>query len=122
MSQSLYRDLKVWQKGIDLVVAVYGITASFPRSEQFGITAQMRRAAVSIPCNIAEGKGRKSQGAFANHLWIARGSMNEVETLSEISTRLGMLDKAADDAVHSACEEISRMLVALGRRIERTSY
>jgi four helix bundle protein len=118
VSEGLYRELKVWQKGMELVETAYRVTATFPRSELYGLTSQMRRAAVSIPCNIAEGKGRKSAGAFANHLSIARGSVYELETLTEIARRLGLTDEPAEAGIHSACEEISRMLTVLRRRIE----
>lgn len=86
-----YRDLLVWQKAKGLVVDVYQITGQFPRSEQFGLTAQIRRAAVSIPSNIAEGQGRATKGEFLHFLGIARGSLLEVETQLQIAVDLGYM-------------------------------
>jgi len=80
MAYKVYRDLLVWQKAMDLVVQRYEITKGFPSEEKFGLVSQMRRAAVSIPSNIAEGHGRRSEKEFANHLWIANGSLMELET------------------------------------------
>ncbi len=75
-----YRDLIAWQKSIDLVVAIYELTKGFPQSEEFGLKSQLRRAAVSIPSNIAEGHGRHTQPEFRRFLMIALGSTREVET------------------------------------------
>lgn len=119
MPQSLHRDLKVWQKAMDLVVAVYAITVQFPSAERFGLTSQMRRAAVSIPCNIAEGKGRMTAGPFSNHLSIARGSLNELETLTEIALRLELISGEQAAGVHTRSEEISKMLFRLARSLHR---
>ena len=91
MSVQSYRELIVWQKAIDLVVAIYRITQSFPREEAFGLTSQLRRAAVSIPSNIAEGQGRRSAKEFQRFLDIARGSLQEVETQLLIANRLHYL-------------------------------
>jgi four helix bundle protein len=86
-----YRDLRVWQRGIELVESIYVITQSFPKQEIYGITSQMRRAAVSIPANIAEGHSREHTKEFRNFLSIAQGSISELETELEIATRLGYL-------------------------------
>jgi len=86
-----YRDLRVWQRGMDLVEAIYVITQSFPKREIYGITSQMRRAAVSIPANIAEGHSREHTKEFRNFLSVAQGSISELETELEIATRLGYL-------------------------------
>lgn len=75
-----FRDLEVWQRGMDLVIAVYHATEVLPQSERYGLTSQMRRAAVSIPSNIAEGHARRSDGAYLNHLRIALGSQAELLT------------------------------------------
>jgi four helix bundle protein len=75
-----YKDLLVWQRGMDLVVTVYQITARLPASEQFGLISQMRRSAISVPSNIAEGYGRQATGEYRHHLSIARGSLLELET------------------------------------------
>jgi four helix bundle protein len=83
-----FRDLEVWQIGLDLVETVYRLTAHFPKSELFGLTAQMRRAAVSIPSNIAEGQARSSSKEFLHFLSYALGSLAELETQLELAVRL----------------------------------
>ena len=80
MAVKSYRELMVWQKAIELVEAVYTATGSFPPQEVYGLTSQLRRAAVSVPSNIAEGQGRRSTAEFAHHLSIAYGSLCEIET------------------------------------------
>ena len=91
MGGANYRDLIVWQKAMDLVQAVYKITAGFPKEELYGLTSQLRRAAVSIPSNIAEGQGRRTTGDFQRFLAIANGSLREVETQILIAKRLNYL-------------------------------
>jgi len=86
-----YKDLLVWQKGMDLVVAVYKLTKTFPTTELYGLTSQMQRAVVSIPSNIAEGHALKQTQAYVRHLAIASGSLAELETQLEIANRLGYL-------------------------------
>jgi len=86
-----YRDLKAWQKAIDLVLHIYEITKSFPREEMYGLTSQMRRAAVSIASNIAEGKGRSTDRDFVFFLHHSRGSVLELETQLIISAKLGFI-------------------------------
>lgn len=104
-----YRGLVVWQKAVDLVVLVYTYTKDFPKEEQFGLTSQMRRAAVSIPSNIAEGSRRRGKD-LRQFLVIAYGSASEVETQMEISRRLGYgLDNKAAEA-DALLNEILRML------------
>src|SRR5687767_6536890 len=119
MRQSGVRDLLVWQKAMDLVVGTYSVTAGFPADERFGLTTQLRRAAVSVPSNIAEGRGRATPGEYANHLSIARGSLNEVDTLIEIALRLNLIDAETSGGLLAACDEISRMLTGLKRSICR---
>ncbi|MGD0299094.1 MAG: four helix bundle protein [Bryobacteraceae bacterium] len=89
-----YRDLDVWRLGLDLAEAVYQCTSSFPKREIFGLTAQMRRAAVSVPSNIAEGRSRSSTKEFLQFLSIALGSLAELETQFELAIRLGYTDGA----------------------------
>ena len=89
-----HKDLKVWQESMTLVVAVYKATEDFPKHEIYGLTSQIRRAAVSIPSNIAEGAGRKGKKEFARFLYIALGSLSEVETQLEIAYRLKYLNEA----------------------------
>ena len=86
------QDLKVWQKSIDFVENIYRITEVFPKTEQFGLVSQMRRAAVSISSNIAEGNGRKSQKEFQHFLSISIGSLAEVETQIIIAKRIGFIE------------------------------
>lgn len=112
-----YRELIVWQRSMDLVVEVYRRTDGFPKSEAFGLTNQMRRAAVSVPSNIAEGQGRSTAKDFAHFLHIARGSLHELETQACIAHRLGYLpdDAAADIAGRTA--EVARILNGLIRSL-----
>ena len=108
-----FRDLQVWQRAMDLVEDIYKVTKLFPRDERFGLTAQIRRAAVSIPSNIGEGKRRKRRKPLLNHLDIALGSQGEVEVQVEIAKRVGYL--AASDYLRliSQIDEIGRMLNGL---------
>ncbi len=110
-----YRELMVWQKGMDLVVAVYRLTATFPKSETFGLANQLQRAAVSVPSNIAEGNALKQTKAYLRHLAIASGSLAEVETQLEIAERLGY---ATSHELRSQANEIGRMLTVLRQRLE----
>lgn len=96
-----------------LVEDVYKLTATFPRDERFGLTAQLRRAAVSIPSNIGEGKRRKTDPAFRNHLDIALGSQGEVEVQLEIALRLGFAARADYDPISARVQEVGRMLNGL---------
>jgi four helix bundle protein len=91
-----YTDLDVYNVAMNLVEDVYKTTAGFPKEEQFGLSAQMRRCAVSIPSNIAEGSGRQGTKEFIHFLYITNASLSELETQIEISRRLGYLDKSED--------------------------
>lgn len=86
-----YKDLKVWQRGMDLAQAIYMLTSRFPKSQEYGLAVQMRRASVSVPSNIAEGYGRNATGEYRHHLCIARGSLLELETQVILSQRVGLL-------------------------------
>jgi len=108
-----YKDLIVWQRSVDLVEAVYRITAKFPPGEQSGLTSQMRRAAVSVPSNIAEGYGRQATGEYRHHLSMGRGSLLELETQILLRRRLKYLGSEEADSVLSEIEEISKMLATL---------
>ena len=112
-----YKKLKVWEKSIELVLKIYKLTGSFPISEQYGLTSQIRRSAVSIPSNIAEGSGRQSEGDFNHFLNIAKGSSNELETQVIISKKLAYLSD--DDLVSclSDIEEVQKMLTGLQRSL-----
>lgn len=91
-----FKDLEVWKRGIDLVEDIYTLTAKFPSNEQFGLVSQMRRAAVSIPSNIAEGQGRKNAKEFIQFLYIAKGSLAEIETQLIICQRLNYLEESTN--------------------------
>jgi four helix bundle protein len=108
-----YSDLQVWQKAIDLVTEIYRLTADFPNDERFGLISQIRRAAVSIPANIAEGHGRKSTNAFINHLSIANGSLMELETHLQISLRLRLAPEQSITDILSRTDEIGKMISGL---------
>jgi four helix bundle protein len=108
-----FRDLKVWQKSMTLVEDIYRVTGAFPRDEQFGLTSQIRRASVSIPSNIGEGKRRKRQRVFCNHLDIALGSQAEVEVQLEIAKRVGFLSSHDYERIQALVEEVGRMLNGL---------
>lgn len=86
-----HKDLKVWQESMDLVVSVYEMLRFFPKEEVYGLTSQIKRAAVSVPSNIAEGAGRQSQAEFIRFLYIALGSASELETQLELAFRLGFI-------------------------------
>ncbi|MGB9233271.1 MAG: four helix bundle protein [Terriglobales bacterium] len=108
-----YKDLIAWQKAMDLVTAVYRVTASFPKEEQFGLTSQLRRASVSIPSNIAEGQGRLSEKEFRYFLGQGRGSLMEVETQLQIAQNLGYLRTEQTKELLSSCAEVGRVLNGL---------
>jgi four helix bundle protein len=108
-----YKDLVAWRKSMDLVTATYRTTAGFPRDELFGLTSQLRRAAVSIPSNIAEGQGRLSEKEFRYFLGQARGSLMEVETQIQIAENLGYLKKEQTAPLLQSCAEVGRILNGL---------
>ena len=112
-SLSSYRELTVWQKSIDLAGKIYAITQKYPAEEKFGITSQMRRAATSIPTNIAEGQARRNTGEFLQSLGIARGSLAELETFLILSVNLRFLATPESENLLNACTEINKMLNAL---------
>lgn len=108
-----YRDLIVWQKAMSLVKTVYVVTHSFPKNELFGLTQQLRRAAVSIPSNIAEGNGRGTKPDYVRFLQIARGSLFETQTQIELSRELQFLPDSQALELLFNCNEIERMLNSL---------
>ena len=105
-----YRDLKVWQRAMDLVDSVYDLTNEFPQDERFGLVQQIRRAVVSIPSNIAEGYGRKHRREYVNHLSIAAGSRCETETQLVIAVRRNYITKTDATPAWQTSQEVSRML------------
>jgi four helix bundle protein len=112
MTQS-FRELQVWQRAMELTVAIYRLTRGFPREEQYGLTAQIRRSAVSIPSNIAEGQGRLSSGEFRQFLAIARGSNCEVQTQLEIARALRFGESILIDEAEALSNEVRKMLFGI---------
>lgn len=112
-----YRDLAAWQRGMDLVEAVYRLSALFPADERFGLTNQIRRAAVLVPSNVAEGQSRGVGGEFAHHLRIANGSRQEVETQALIAVRLGFVSDAQAAPVLGLTGEFGRINTGLLRAV-----
>jgi four helix bundle protein len=112
-----YRDLLVWQRAMELVKAIYSATATFPAAEMYGLTGQIRRSAVSVPSNIAEGHGRESDGDFRRFLVIARGSLAELQTQLILSGELGFVDEKAVTGLLENTEEIARMIRGLQKSL-----
>ena len=112
-----FKDLVVWQKAVQLSSIIYRLSASFPASEQFGITNQMRRASVSIASNIAEGYGRASKGEYIQFLGHARGSNCELQTQLVIANSLGFCSEETHEPAEKLSAEISRMLNALMNKL-----
>ncbi|RIH64104.1 four helix bundle protein [Mariniphaga sediminis] len=108
-----FKELKVWQKAIQLVTKIYSRTSNFPKEEMYGIVSQIRRCAVSIPSNIAEGAGRGGKKEFSHFLDIARGSSFELETQLIISKELGFLNQFNFDNLYSELDEIQKMITGL---------
>jgi four helix bundle protein len=112
-----YKDLVVWQKGIALAKTVYRLTQSFPSAERFGLIAQMRRAAVSVPSNLAEGQARHTTGEFIQFISHAEGSVAELDTQLFLSTELKFCDCASAATAFELIGELRRMLNALRRKL-----
>jgi four helix bundle protein len=113
-----YRDLVLWQRGMTLAEACYRVTADFPREEIYGMTAQVRRASVSIPANIAEGHGRDSTGAFVQFLRMAQGSIKELETHLLLAQRVKLATQQAVEPLLLECDELGRMMRAMIRSLQ----
>jgi four helix bundle protein len=118
MAVESYRDLIVWQKGMDLAVACYQLTRTFPREELYGITSQIRRASSSIPANIAEGYGREHRNEYIRFLQIAQGSLKELETHLILSARVTLTTEPTIAPILTRCDEVGRMLRALIRKLQ----
>lgn len=108
-----FRDLTVWKRAMQLTVAVYRLSRDFPREEQYGLTSQIRRAAVSLPSNIAEGHGRLNTAEFRQFLGIARGSNFELQTQLEIARALGFGNPAFIEEAESLSHEVGKMLYSI---------
>lgn len=112
-----HRDLRAWQAAVELVQAVYQVTADFPRAETFGLTSQMRRAALSVPANIAEGAARNTTKELLHFLGIASGSLSELDTHLEIAHRLGYV--ADWSPIQRQIDEVFALLVGLSASLKR---
>jgi four helix bundle protein len=108
-----FKDLVVWQRAVQLSLETYRLTADFPKSERFGLTGQMRRAAVSVASNIAEGSGKASKGEFLQSLGHAKGSLRELQTQIVIAEALGFGPKEAYEPADRISADVSRLLNAL---------
>jgi four helix bundle protein len=114
-----YADLIAWQKAMNLAESVYRVTKTLPRDETYGLTSQMRRAAVSIPSNIAEGEGRGTSGQFLHMLAVSYGSLRELETQVLLAGRLQLLSEHDRSHVIEQCAEVGRLLNGLMKSIKR---
>mgnify|MGYP001152985074 CR=1 FL=1 len=117
-----YRDLEVWQKSYRLCIDIYKATRCFPADEKYGLTSQIRRASVSVPSNIAEGYGRRSPGEYVQSLYIAYGSVCELETQLLLSADLKYLPPNDVQRLHLALGDVERMLKALIRALDRRRF
>jgi four helix bundle protein len=113
-----YKNLKIWQKSVDLAVSIYNVTKIFPREEQYGLTSQIRRSAVSVPSNIAEGSGRNSKKEFMNFLSISHGSSYELETQLLIASRVGYLGQDEYQNIANDLIEIQKMNSGLKKSLK----
>jgi four helix bundle protein len=119
MAINSFRDLHVWQKSIAFVEDIYRLTSNFPKEEIYALTSQMRRCAVSIPSNIAEGYGRNSTPDYIRYLRVAAGSLYELQTQMEIAVNLGYAKSEVVDVLKEKAEEIARMLGGLINKLEK---
>lgn len=113
-----HRDLVAWQRAMDLVVAVYKMTASWPKDELYGLTSQARRSAVSVPANIAEGYGRENLGSYIHFLKMAQGSLKELETHIEVAERIGLIGPDMCVARLADADTVGKILHRLIRSLE----
>jgi len=116
-----HENLEVWQKAVEFVVLIYMRTKEFPSEEKFGLTSQVRRAAVSIPANIAEGAARQSDKEFLQFISIAQGSCSEVETELLIGYKLGFLKQTDYIELKASADSIGRMLIGLSKHLKGKS-
>jgi four helix bundle protein len=116
-----FRELLVWQRSMELTVVIYRLTQDFPREEMFGLTSQLRRCAVSIPSNIAEGQGRLNTREFRQFLGIARGSTCELQTQVEIARRLALGNPQLLDEAEGLSHQIGKMIFTILRKLKTTN-
>jgi four helix bundle protein len=116
MSQDV-QNMTVWQRAIDLTVSIYRLTQRFPKEERYGLVSQLRRAAVSVASNIAEGRGRLNQGEFRQFLGISLGSIFEIKTQLVVASRLGIGNQKQIDEATGLSEEVSKMLTSLIQKL-----
>ncbi len=116
-----HKKLDVWKESIEFAVTIYNLVKKFPSNEEFGLTSQLKRAAVSIPGNIAEGAARNSKREFVQFLYIARGSMSEVDTHLEIALRLGFIAKEMAASIEPKMTRIDKMLTGLIQFLKKKS-
>ena len=116
-----HRDLEAWKESVLLAESVYGVTGRFPKEELFGLVSQMRRAAVSVASNIAEGAARDGSKEFVRFLYMALGSVSELDTQIEISKRLGIGEENALNDVQSAASHVARLIQGLIRSLKHRS-
>jgi four helix bundle protein len=117
-----HKDLRVWQKAIELVTSVYHLTRHLPKTEQFGLISQLQRAAVSVPTNIAEGNSRGTRKDYARFVDIARGSASEIETLLIIVVNLGLASPDATVQVQALTSDVGRMLTGLAASLSKEGF
>jgi four helix bundle protein len=116
---STFRNLEAWNRAIDLVVLLYQVSDGFPRHELYGLVSQLRRAAVSIPANIAEGNSRFSTAAYLNHVNVALGSLGELRALIEVASRLGFVADADQPRICGQLDEVGRLVGGLRSALKR---
>jgi four helix bundle protein len=114
-----YRDLRLWQDSMALAESCYRLTRGFPREEAYGLSSQIRRAAASVPANIAEGHGRENTRPFVQYLRIAQGSLKELETHLLLSERVGIANRTLIDVPMGQCESVGKMLRVLIRTLQQ---
>jgi len=114
-----FQELKIWQKAMDITESVYRISAEFPKEEKYGLTSQIRRCAVSVPSNIAEGAGRNTDGEFKNFLGISSGSSNELFTQLILSHRLGLVEQIKINPILNELTEVQKMNYSLIQKFSK---
>ena len=114
-----HRNLRAWQQAVELVSAIYRLTASFPEAERYGLTSQMRRAAVSVPANIAEGAARSGPKELLYFLSIAAGSLSELDTLAELAAKLGFIADAKQ--IQEQMDDVAGLIMGLSASLKRRS-